>query len=89
MFPLDAARAAALAAALCCAGASAQDEPLIPGPGSTLTENKCKICHELQHIRRAQLSPEESRRIFYLSVLVLPELLLFLGLTVWWRRSTK
>ena len=38
---------------------------------------------------RAQLSPTESRRIFYLSVLVLPELLLFLGLTVWWRRSTK
>lgn len=38
---------------------------------------------------RAQLSPEESRRIFYLSVLVLPELLLFIGLTVWWRRSTK
>lgn len=37
---------------------------------------------------RAQLSPDESRRIFYLSVLVLPELLLFLGLTVWWRRST-
>jgi len=38
---------------------------------------------------RAQLGPEETRRIFYLSVLVLPELLLFLGLTVWWRRSTK
>ena len=38
---------------------------------------------------RAQLSPDETRRIFYLSVLVLPELLLFLGLTVWWRRSTK
>jgi ABC-type uncharacterized transport system involved in gliding motility auxiliary subunit len=38
---------------------------------------------------RAQLTPEETRRIFYLSVLVLPELLLFLGLTVWWRRSTK
>ena len=38
---------------------------------------------------RAQLTPEESRRIFYLSVLVLPELLLFIGLTVWWRRSTK
>lgn len=36
----------------------AQDR-LIPGPGSTLTENKCKICHELQHIRRAQLSPDE------------------------------
>jgi ABC-type uncharacterized transport system involved in gliding motility auxiliary subunit len=38
---------------------------------------------------RAQLGPEETRRIFYLSVLVLPELLLFIGLTVWWRRSTK
>jgi ABC-type uncharacterized transport system involved in gliding motility auxiliary subunit len=38
---------------------------------------------------RAQLGPDETRRIFYLSVLVLPELLLFLGLTVWWRRSTK
>lgn len=37
----------------------------------------------------AQLSPDESTRIFYLSVLVLPELLLLLGLTVWWRRSTK
>ena len=59
MSRLEAARAAALAAALGCAGASAQDEPLIPGPGSTLTENKCNICHELQHIRRAQLSPGE------------------------------
>ena len=39
--------------------AGAQDDQLISGPGSTLTENKCKICHELQHIRRAQLSPGE------------------------------
>jgi ABC-type uncharacterized transport system involved in gliding motility auxiliary subunit len=38
---------------------------------------------------RAQLSPDETRRIFYLSVLIMPELLLLLGLTVWWRRSTK
>lgn len=36
-----------------------------------------------------QLAPDETRRIFYLSVLVLPELLMFLGLTVWWRRSNK
>ena len=36
----------------------AQDN-LISGPGSTLTENKCKICHELQHIRRARLSRGE------------------------------
>jgi cytochrome c len=36
----------------------AQDR-LIPGPGSTLTENKCNICHELQHIRRQPLSRGE------------------------------
>jgi cytochrome c len=34
-------------------------ERLIPGPGSTLTENKCGICHELQHIRRTPLSRGE------------------------------
>jgi len=52
--------AVALAAALLgAAGALAQDERLIPGPGSTLTENKCNICHELQHIKRAKLSPGE------------------------------
>jgi cytochrome c551/c552 len=34
-------------------------DKLISGPGSTLTENKCKICHELQHIRRAPLSRGE------------------------------
>jgi cytochrome c len=36
----------------------AQDK-LTSGPGSTLTENKCKICHELQHIRRTPLSRGE------------------------------
>ena len=34
-------------------------DKLIPGPGSTLTETKCKICHELQHIRRTPLSRGE------------------------------
>jgi cytochrome c551/c552 len=38
--------------------AEAQDK-LISGPGSTLTETKCKICHELQHIRRSPLSRGE------------------------------
>ena len=36
----------------------AQDR-LISGPGSTLTENKCRMCHELQHIRRTPLSRGE------------------------------
>ena len=39
-------------------GVEAQDR-LISGPGSTLTENKCRICHELQHIRRTPLSRGE------------------------------
>jgi cytochrome c len=38
--------------------APAQDS-LISGPGATLTESKCKVCHELEHIRRARLSPDE------------------------------
>jgi cytochrome c551/c552 len=58
LFPGNA-RAAALAAALLCAPAAAQNDTLISGPGSTLTENRCKPCHELQHIRRAKLSPGE------------------------------
>ena len=37
----------------------AQDDRLVPGPGSTLTETKCKVCHELQHIRRQPLSRGE------------------------------
>ena len=36
-----------------------KEDKLISGPGSTLTETKCKICHELQHIRRAPLSRGE------------------------------
>ena len=52
-------RASVAALALAAAtGVFAQDK-LISGPGSTLTENKCKICHELQHIRRSPLSRGE------------------------------
>ena len=41
-------------------GGTPQDQDkLTSGPGSTLTENKCKICHELQHIRRTPLSRGE------------------------------
>ena len=38
---------------------SISQDRLISGPGSTLTENKCRICHELQHIRRSPLSRGE------------------------------
>ena len=36
---------------------------------------------------RIQFSRQEAIALFYLSVLVLPELLLVIGLGVWWRRS--
>jgi ABC-type uncharacterized transport system involved in gliding motility auxiliary subunit len=37
---------------------------------------------------RVQFSPEQAEAIFYLSVLILPEILLVAGLAVWWRRSS-
>ena len=37
---------------------------------------------------RARLSPEEALTVFYLSVLVIPELILLCGVIVWWRRSS-
>jgi ABC-type uncharacterized transport system involved in gliding motility auxiliary subunit len=38
---------------------------------------------------RAHLSVEEARTVFYLSVLVAPELILLCGIAVWWRRTTS
>jgi len=32
------------------------------------------------------MTPQETRDIFYMSVLILPEALLLLGLAIWWRR---
>lgn len=52
-------RKLAVAAALLWCAPSAGEDKLVSGPGSTLTENKCRICHELQHIRRQPLSRGE------------------------------
>ena len=35
---------------------------------------------------RVLMTPKETRDIFYMSVLILPETLLLFGLAVWWRR---
>jgi ABC-type uncharacterized transport system involved in gliding motility auxiliary subunit len=35
---------------------------------------------------RVQLTETESAAVFYLSFLILPEILLIIGLAVWWRR---
>ena len=36
---------------------------------------------------RAQFTPEQGNAIFYLSVLILPEILLITGIAVWWSRK--
>jgi cytochrome c len=51
--------AAFLAAIAGNANPQKKEDRLVSGPGSTLTETKCKICHELEHIRRAPLSRDE------------------------------
>jgi len=38
---------------------------------------------------RANLSPTEALSVFYLSVFVLPELILLCGIAVWWRRTSS
>ena len=35
---------------------------------------------------RVMMTPQETRDIFYMSVLILPEALLLFGLAIWWRR---
>ncbi len=37
---------------------------------------------------RAHLTAKEGRNVFYLSVLLLPELILMMGIVVWWRRTS-
>jgi ABC-type uncharacterized transport system involved in gliding motility auxiliary subunit len=38
---------------------------------------------------RAELTADDSRNIFYLSVLIIPELLILFGVAVWWRRRSR
>jgi ABC-type uncharacterized transport system involved in gliding motility auxiliary subunit len=38
---------------------------------------------------RAELTPQDSKRVFYLSVLIIPELLILFGVAVWWRRRSR
>jgi cytochrome c551/c552 len=51
--------AAACAAAFVFAGAAAQGEALVSGPGVGITQSRCQICHELGHITRSRLSRGE------------------------------
>ena len=34
-------------------------EPLVPGPGADLTQAKCAVCHEIEHVVRARQSRAE------------------------------
>ncbi|HWP64988.1 MAG TPA: Gldg family protein [Candidatus Limnocylindria bacterium] len=38
---------------------------------------------------RAELTANDSVRVFYLSVLIIPELLILFGVAVWWRRRSR
>jgi ABC-type uncharacterized transport system involved in gliding motility auxiliary subunit len=38
---------------------------------------------------RAELTAAQSVRVFYLSVLIIPELLIIFGVAVWWRRRSR
>jgi ABC-type uncharacterized transport system involved in gliding motility auxiliary subunit len=50
-------------------------------------ESRISIGPRAVRASRAHLSPDQARSVFYLSVLVIPELILLLGIAVWWRRS--
>lgn len=51
-------------------------------------ESLISIAPRVVRASRAYLGEEEARSVFYLSVLVLPELILLAGIIVWWRRSS-
>lgn len=51
-------------------------------------EELISIAPRVVRASRAYLSEEDARSVFYLSVLVLPELILLAGIIVWWRRSS-
>jgi ABC-type uncharacterized transport system involved in gliding motility auxiliary subunit len=51
-------------------------------------EELISIAPRVVRASRAFLGETEARTVFYLSVLVLPELILLAGIVVWWRRSS-
>lgn len=50
-------------------------------------EERISIGPRVLRASRIYLGESEARTVFYLSVLVLPELILLIGIAVWWRRS--
>jgi len=51
-------------------------------------EELISIAPRVVRASRAFLGEAQARSVFYLSVLVLPELILLAGIAVWWRRSS-
>ena len=51
-------------------------------------EELIAIAPRVVRASRAFLGEQQARTVFYLSVLVLPELILLMGIAVWWRRSS-
>jgi ABC-2 type transport system permease protein len=38
---------------------------------------------------RAELTPAQARRIMFLSIFIIPEMLVLLGVSVWWWRRSR
>lgn len=51
-------------------------------------EELISIAPRVVRASRAMLGEQEARTVFYLSVLILPEFILLMGIIVWWRRSS-
>ncbi len=51
-------------------------------------EQRISIGPRAVRASRAYLTQAQARTVFYLSVLVIPELILLAGIAVWWRRSS-
>jgi ABC-type uncharacterized transport system involved in gliding motility auxiliary subunit len=52
-------------------------------------ETRVSIGPRIVRASRAHLTEAQAISVFYLSVLVIPELILLIGITVWWRRSSS
>ena len=72
----------------CCAARSTLplllDGQLAAGERSAAIDKAmaCQLC-------RAELTAMQALQIFYLSVLIVPQLLIVFGIVVWWRRKSR
>ena len=52
-------------------------------------ENLVSIRSRSVRASRAELTATQALQVFYLSVLIVPQLLIVFGIVVWWRRKSR